>query len=87
MDEFKDAEFMTAHEKEMVLKQWKIFIQAGFQWKHFTERLYKHLSLHAAFIAHYNRSGFYNTYFTNPEDTIRFVSQFDEAKGCIRQRY
>lgn len=87
MEQFKDAKFMTAAEKAMVLKQWKVFITGGFQWEHFTERLYKHLSLHCSFIAHYNRAGFYDTYFSNPEDTIRFVTQFDRSKGSISVEY
>lgn len=87
MNQFKDAEFMTAREKAMVLKQWKTFIAGGFKWDHFTERIYKHLSLHCAFIAHYSRAGFYGTYFENPEDTIRFIAQFDRAKGCISVEY
>lgn len=87
MNQFKDAEFMTALEKQVVLKQWKTFIAGGFRWQHFTERIYKHLSLHCAFIAHYNRAGFYGTYFDNPEDAIQFVSQFDRAKGCISVEY
>ena len=87
MNQFKDAKFMTAVEKAMVWKQWKAFIAGGFQWKHFTERIYKHLSLHCSFIAHYSRAGFYDTYFSNPEDTIRFVSQFDGSRGCISVEY
>lgn len=46
--------------------------------KYFTDRIYKHLSLHASFIAHYDRWGFFSTYFANPEDTIRFINQFDK---------
>lgn len=87
MEQFKDAKFMAAAEKTMVLKQWKAFIAGSFQWEHFTERLYKHLSLHCSFIAHYNRAGFYDTYFSNPEDTIRFVAQFDRSKGSISVEY
>jgi len=77
----KDVEFMTAKEKEMVLKQWITFIKNGMKVEHFTDRLYKHLSLHCSFIAHYNRMGFYSTYFERPEDTIRFIGQFDEDQG------
>lgn len=83
----KDVQFMTAKEKEMVLKQWKIFIKNGMKAEHFTDRLYNHLSLHCSFIAHYNRGGFYETYFVNPEDTIRFIGQFDKDRGNISIEY
>lgn len=73
---FTDTEFMSAKEKELVLKQWRTFLkkilacdfnkQSGSDYgyfltdldKSFTDRLYKHLSLHCGFIAHYNRYGF-----------------------------
>lgn len=83
MEKFQDVKFMSAKEKELVLKQWIRFIRGGFQWKQFTDRLYEHLHLHCSFIAHYNRLGFYETYFENPEDTARFISQFDRDKGCL----
>ena len=54
---FKDTKFMSAEEKEKVLKNWERFI-ARFQGKCFTKRLYDHLHLHCSFIAHYNRLGF-----------------------------
>ncbi len=73
-----DAEFMTAAEKQLVLKQWIRFIKNGFQEDDFTEKLYKHLSLHCSFIAHYNRLGFYHTYFKRPETTAKFLTQFDK---------
>lgn len=73
----KDTQFMTAKDKELTLKQWRTFIREGMQAKHFTKRIYEHLSLHCSFIAHYNRQGFYSTYFQDPEDTIKFLGQFD----------
>ena len=79
--EFRDVEFMTAREKELVLKAWKTFIKHGFQYKHFNKRLYEHLSLHCSFMAHYNRYGFWYEYFEDPNDTVRFLSQFDKAFG------
>jgi hypothetical protein len=83
----KDAKFMTAKEKESVLKQWISFVKNGFKEKDFTESLYKHLSLHCSFIAHYNRAGFYSTYFKRPETTAKFLSQFDKDKGLVSVEY
>ena len=73
---FKDAQFMTAKEKELVLKNWKTFLKRGLKKEHFTKRLYEHLHLHCGYIAHYSRDGFYSTYFEAGEDTQRFFEHF-----------
>jgi hypothetical protein len=84
---FKDVQFMSAKEKELVLAQWKRFMERGFGFEHFTDRIYKHLTLHCSFIAHFNRNGFYSTYFENPEATIRFLNQFDSDLGLRSAEY
>ena len=73
---FTDTEFMTAREKELVLKNWETFLKDGLQKNHFTKRLYSYLHLHCGFIAHYSRDGFYSTYFEAGEDTQRFFEHF-----------
>ena len=87
MSEFKDSEFMIARDKELVLAQWKRFVERGFSFEHFTDRIYKHLSLHASFIAHFDRPGFFSTYFEDPETTIRFLNQFDSDYGFRSVEY
>ncbi len=81
MNRFMDAEFMTAAEKKTVLIQWTKFLAGRFRLIDFTEELYKHLILHASFIAHFSRQGFWTTYFENPEDTVVFLKQFDKDFG------
>jgi len=45
----------------------------------FPDRLYKHLSLHCGFIAHYDRWGFYQTYFSGDmADMQAFFSHFEQ---------
>ena len=82
-----DTKFMTGKEKEKVLKQWTTFVKNKFQFKHFTGPIYSHLIMHASFIAHYNRYGFYDEYFKEPEQTIRFMKQFDRREGAISVEY
>lgn len=77
MNEFTDSQFMSAREKMNVIRDWERFLKKGFKPQHFTRALYLHLTLRCSFIAHFDKSGFYNTYFENPEDTIRFLHQFD----------
>ena len=66
----KDSEFMNANEKRKVLTQWERFIKGGFSFHLFTDNLYQHLILHCGFIAHYNRSGFYATYWCDDLVTL-----------------
>ncbi len=79
---FRDAEFMSGHEKELVLKAWVRFPKGGLRFGDFSRRLYEHLHLHCQFIAHYDRAGFYRTYFDRGEDTVRLLSQFDGRGEC-----
>jgi hypothetical protein len=73
----QDTKFMTAIEKEKVLKHWKAFLKSGFSRRSFTKLLYHHLMQNCSFIAHYNIHGFYGEYFGNAADTARFLRQFD----------
>jgi hypothetical protein len=79
---FRDAEFMSAREKLLVLMAWVRFLKNGLRWEDFSDRLYTHLINHCSFIAHYTRAGYYATYFENGEDTTRFLSQFDKRGEC-----
>jgi len=84
---FKEVRFMTVQEKESVLRAWRTFVKYGFLRHHFTQALYHHLMQHCSFIAHYDLGGFYATYFRRPADTLRFLDQFDESKGCRSVEY
>lgn len=69
MPEFKDTKFMTAKEKQTVIRAWERFLKNGCKPNDFTKALYHHLINHCSFIAHYDLGGFYSTYFSEPEDT------------------
>ena len=84
---FTDSEFITAKEKEHVLKVWERFLKNGCQYGQFTKALYNHLTLHCSFIAHYDRQGFYSYYFTDPAKTVDFVGQFDRDKNYKSAEY
>ena len=81
MVELNDSQFMSADEKRKVLNQWETFLRCGCKWERFTKSLYHHLIQHCSFIAHYDRAGFYGTYFRHGEDTAHFLSQFDGRNG------
>lgn len=74
---FKDVKFLTAKEKELILKAWIKFLDNGLKKQHFTNRLYDHCHLHCGFIAHYNINGFYATYFNGDyKDLQTFFNHF-----------
>jgi len=77
----KDTKFMSAPEKQKVLRQWELFMKSGLAREKFTKSLYQHLIMHCSFIAHYDIHGFYATYFEEGQDTARFLSQFDNRNG------
>ena len=78
-----DVRFMSAHDKALILKDWLRFLKNGLAWTCFTKRLYRHLHLHCSFIAHFDRHGFYDTYFTTGDETVVFLRQFDHATGAM----
>ena len=92
---FTDVEFMSAKDKELVLKDWTKFLnvlvlddgstkidkygnEIPILFPKFTKRLYEHLHLSCGYIAHYNRFGFFQTYFEGGDDTIAFCGAFIE---------
>ncbi|AQX74563.1 hypothetical protein B1772_03465 [Dehalococcoides mccartyi] len=79
--QLRDSKFMSAAEKTKVLKHWEMFLRGGLEKKYFSEALYKHLTNHCSFIAHYDIHGFYATYFESGDDTLHFLSQFDTRQG------
>lgn len=68
MKEFKSTQFMTAEEKEKVVKNFKKFIASDLDEGSFTKALYNHLHVHCGFIAHYNKDGFYQSRFVGLEN-------------------
>lgn len=53
--------------------------------KPFTDRLYKYLSLHEGFIAHYNRRGFLSARFGTAADTFETIDQM--RRGFVGSGY
>ena len=76
-----DTKFMSAAEKQRVLRQWERFLKGGLKWEQFDKALYSHLIQHCSFIAHYDRAGFYSTYFESGDSIRQFLSQFDDRCG------
>lgn len=71
-----DGQFLSALDKQKILRQWGKYVHCGFKPEMFTKAIYEHLHLHCGFIAHYDRMGFYYTYWN--DEVVRF---------CEKNRY
>ena len=80
---FADSPFMLADDKRRVYRAWTRFFKHGLQYRHFTKALYRHLTLHCGYIAHYDRQTFHHLYFSDGEELTRFLDQFDRSSGCL----
>jgi hypothetical protein len=63
MPVFYPGEFNSVKDKDNIYKAWEKFLKSDCDLRHFTRSLYKHLSLHWGFIAHYDINGFYHARF------------------------
>jgi hypothetical protein len=72
---FYPGKYNTPKDKYRIFEDWKYFVASNFEQKHFTKRLYKHLSLHCGFIAHYNINGFYEARFEDIEGRLTTFEQ------------
>ena len=72
---FTPTRWDTAQDKRWFAQQFMRFVQGDFLVKYFTERFYRRLSNTFGHIAHYNRDGFWSTFFTTTVDKLRFLEQ------------
>jgi len=63
----------SAVDKQWFHDHFQRFVRKGFPLSMFTERFYKRLSLTFGHIAHYNRMGFYSTWFESTQNQLRFL--------------
>lgn len=78
---FYDGEFKTAKEKESIANAWRGFLSSGMKRSRFTLALYRHLSLHFMFIAHYNIDGFYEERFYDPDGRLETMRMIIDAQS------
>ena len=71
--EFNATKWDSAADKAKFANALCRFIEAGFPYTLFTQRLYTRLSLCFGFITHYDRNGYFGTYFGTLRDKVRFL--------------
>src|SRR3990167_418165 len=69
------TEFDTAADKEKFELQFKRFVMSDFAENKFPNWFYKSLSMTFGHIAHYNKAGFYSTFFTSDNGKLDFLHQ------------
>lgn len=72
-DNFTPTKWEGAEQKARFAKQFVRFVESDFSERRFTEAFYKRLSLTFGHIAHYNRHGFYETFFALTAGKVRFL--------------
>ncbi len=80
---FTDVQYMTAAEKANVLYKWQIFVNSSYKKENFTKNIYEHLIMHCGFIAHYNKSGFYSTYWYDPDPEGSTPARFVDVEEFL----
>lgn len=78
IDRFTDTEHATADEKALFCKWFVRFVLAGFAPRLFAPRFYRRLSNIFGHIAHYDETGFWETWFSTPEQQRQFVRRIHE---------
>lgn len=72
---FVSTQFSTTEDKASFANHLLQFIAEDFSKSKFTEKLYRRLSNTFGFIAHYDRDGFWHTYFEDTDGKIAFLWQ------------
>jgi hypothetical protein len=72
-DQFTPTKFNTAEDKASFANAFVQFVESGFDQRRFTDKLYRRLSNTFGHIAHFNRLGFWETFFTTTGDKVRFL--------------
>lgn len=86
-DQFVATKFKTANDKAMFGNRLIDFLLGGCQESMFTEKLYGQLMHCFGHIAHYNRRGFYDEWFSSDRRKWNFVEVLTEHCPCGDPRF
>jgi hypothetical protein len=71
--QFTPTQWDSAEDKAWFANQFVRFIRSACDERYFTTKFYRRLSCCFGHIAHYNKDGFWNEFFMDFPDTIRFL--------------
>ena len=72
-DQFTPTRWETAEEKVRFARRFIRFVESDFAERQFPHTFYRRLALTFGHIAHFNRHGFYEEFFTATEGKVRFL--------------
>jgi hypothetical protein len=72
-DRFAPTKWEKADRKVRFAQQFIRFVESDFDQRQFPHWFYVRLALCFGHIAHYNRAGFFETFFTTTQDKVRFL--------------
>jgi hypothetical protein len=78
--QFTPTKWDSADAKAEFANRFVRFVERDFDPKIYTKKFYQRLCQMFGFIAHYDMSGFWNTYFCTAADKLRFI------QGCLRSK-
>jgi hypothetical protein len=71
--EFMPTKWDDGQTKANFARQFVKFVESDFDQRLFSQALYRRLSMTFGHIAHFNRQGFFETFFTTTADKVRFL--------------
>ena len=74
-EDFTATQCSTKEDKQKFAKKFIAFVKSDFKESLFTKDFYNRLSMCFGHIAHYNREGFYNTWFSGRRHKIEFLKR------------
>lgn len=77
--DFSPTKYDSAEDKAKIVNDTIRFLRANTPLARFTKQLYSAYSLHFGHIAHYNREGFHDEWFSSAARRLRFVLQIVES--------
>jgi len=72
-EQFRPTCWDSAEEKARFARRFIRFVDSDFARREFPDAFYRRLALTFGHIAHFNRHGFYEEFFTTTEDKVRFL--------------
>lgn len=73
--QFTPTKFTSAAKKAQFANDFVAFVESNFAWQLFSQSFYRQLSNTFAHIAHYDRHGFFQTFFEDVYDKLTFLTQ------------
>jgi hypothetical protein len=72
-NEFTPTKWDDRQTKATFARHFVKFVESGFDQRLFSQAFYRRLSMTFGHIAHFNRQGFFETFFTTTADKVRFL--------------